>query len=234
MKKIQRSKEPTGFFNSEEKRNYYINLRNKAGKIQDRWNLDSVRHELRSTLLDMSKNECSYCGRKISAGDMDIDHYLPKEKFPYLSYSFENYLPSCKHCNQSLKRNFSPKSLEKYNSMLGEEILESYIPGILSYHREDVLKECEDRIIEPSYDSIESHLQFDALSILYRTKTEIGENTNKIFFHHREAINELHKISKLVRQLINEGVTKDSILEIADLMGYRFYFEAFYEYWIDL
>ncbi len=50
--------------------NYYQNLRTSNGEIKHRWNLGSVRHELRTTLLEMSKNECSYCGKKISINEM--------------------------------------------------------------------------------------------------------------------------------------------------------------------
>lgn len=165
---------------------------------------------------------------------MNIDHFLPKSQFPYLSYYFENYLPTCNHCNQSLKKNFYPKSLEKYNKMLGEKILEDVIHGIIPYNRDEILNSCKDRIVEPSYDTIESHLEFDPLSVLYATKTEIGKNTNDIFFNHTEVIHYLQAISNQVQKLIREGVSKETILETSVIPGYSFYFEVFYDFWIEM
>ena len=49
---------------------------------------------------------CSTCGlfRFTSSGEVDIDHYLPKSKFPYLSIYSKNLLGMCKACNQNAKK----------------------------------------------------------------------------------------------------------------------------------
>jgi len=55
---------------------------------------------------------CPYCNRQYitpaysSNGKVrgDIDHILPKSKYPYFSMSLYNMVPICKGCNQSLKR----------------------------------------------------------------------------------------------------------------------------------
>lgn len=54
---------------------------------------------------------CPYCNRAYvntyytSKGKTrpDLDHFLPKSKYPYLSLSIYNLIPSCKVCNSSLK-----------------------------------------------------------------------------------------------------------------------------------
>lgn len=49
---------------------------------------------------------CPYCNRnyiyttKQSKLKNEIDHFYPKDKYPYLAISFYNLIPSCKFCNQ--------------------------------------------------------------------------------------------------------------------------------------
>jgi len=49
---------------------------------------------------------CPYCNRnyiyttKQSKLKNEIDHFYPKDKYPYLAISFHNLIPSCKFCNQ--------------------------------------------------------------------------------------------------------------------------------------
>lgn len=55
---------------------------------------------------------CPYCNKHYvtpifsQRGRMraDLDHFLPKSKYPYFSMSLYNLVPSCKTCNQSAKR----------------------------------------------------------------------------------------------------------------------------------
>jgi 5-methylcytosine-specific restriction endonuclease McrA len=51
-------------------------------------------------------NTCPYCNRnyiyttKRNKLKNEIDHFFPKDKYPYLAISFHNLIPSCKFCNQ--------------------------------------------------------------------------------------------------------------------------------------
>lgn len=55
---------------------------------------------------------CPYCNRQYitplftltSQMRADLDHFLPKSKYPYFSMSLFNLVPVCKACNSSLKR----------------------------------------------------------------------------------------------------------------------------------
>lgn len=64
--------------------------------------------DIKTKYRDMVKQEgyCPTCGllKFNSSGDVDIDHYLPKSKFPYLSIYSENLLGICKTCNQNAKK----------------------------------------------------------------------------------------------------------------------------------
>lgn len=45
----------------------------------------------------------------------DIDHYLPKSKYPHLACHPYNLIPSCLLCNQRIKREFDPLTCKKTN-----------------------------------------------------------------------------------------------------------------------
>lgn len=63
-------------------------------------------------LLMLGIKTCPYCNRQYitpiysennSSVRADLDHFFPKSKYPYLSMSIYNLIPSCKFCNSSLK-----------------------------------------------------------------------------------------------------------------------------------
>jgi hypothetical protein len=65
---------------------------------------------------------CPYCNRNytftLKAKDNgvvrpELDHFLPKNEFPYLALSFYNLIPSCHICNSNLKH-AHPFDLENY------------------------------------------------------------------------------------------------------------------------
>ncbi len=234
MKQLKRINEPDSFFKSDIKIDFYKKLRDKNGKIRTRWNLPNYRNEIRQVLIETSAGECAFCGKKVNNDDFDIEHYLPKEYFPYLSYYFDNYLCSCKSCNQNKKKSYFPKSLENIKEKLGDPILKDKIENIIPYNRKKILKETTDRIIEPTFDKINEHLEFEPLSCNYLivNQSNIGYETNKMFFDHREFVSRLQKISEQVLKEINSGTPKEIILQWAEILGYSFYIEKLYDFWI--
>lgn len=66
---------------------------------------------------------CPYCG---IGYPMELDHYLPKSKFPQFSIFPLNLVPSCEQCNKSGKgANFAKNK--------GEQILHPYLDDSLYY-----------------------------------------------------------------------------------------------------
>ena len=55
-----------------------------------------------NTILASSTEGCPYCG---GIGEVkELDHFLPKSKYPQFSLLTSNLVPSCKICNQDLKK----------------------------------------------------------------------------------------------------------------------------------
>lgn len=56
--------------------------------------------EAKSDLILHIGHFCSYCERHVSPESaLEVEHILPKSKYPYLINSWRNFLLSCKHCN---------------------------------------------------------------------------------------------------------------------------------------
>jgi len=244
MKSIIRTNPPDCLDNSilsvqTKKIEYYNNLKDSNGKIKPRWNstcLDSDGvSKIRKQLLSMSDESCAYCGKKITNSTMDVDHYLPASKFNFLAYCWENYLPSCKYCNQNLKHDFIPKSLENKN--LAEEFLINSFTNSIPYNKENILNNTNDRIIEPSFDNIETHLEFDAEFMTYKIKSEIGKITNEMFFKHSEVTEIFDDYNNLIKSYFEAQIDNNLIFEFVNaqikISGYEFYLKKFYEFWLN-
>jgi len=235
MKQVKRLDEPESFFKDDKKIDFYKDLRDNNEKIRDRWNLPKYQSDLKKVLSDMSNGECVFCGKYVGTDNFDIDHYLPKEAFPYLSYSFENYLCTCEHCNENVKKTYYPKSLDNIKDKLGEQILVGKIEGIIPYSKKEVLERTKDRIIEPTLDNISQHIEFDPATCNYTIKdnSNIGKETNKMFFQHREMIDILQKISEQVFNMVKNKDSKKTVLGWSKICGYSFYIEKLYDFWAE-
>ncbi len=89
-------------------------------------------------LLSLGTIVCPYCNRQyitpIYSKDgkvrADLDHFYSKGRYPYLSVSIYNLVPSCKFCNSSLKgtKEFSYDThLNPYEESLNDYVEFSYI-----------------------------------------------------------------------------------------------------------
>ncbi|MDM8564697.1 HNH endonuclease [Candidatus Halobeggiatoa sp. HSG11] len=216
---------------------FYENLRYQ-GKIKPRWNTackegDKV-SKIRQKLLQMSNETCVYCGIKIDDVTMDVDHYLPSSLFPYLAYSWDNLVPSCKKCNQNIKSDFSPASLT--GKKIVENILSDNIEHELVYDKKQLLDSVNDRLIEPTFDNPEEHLEFNPEFYFYENKTKIGEITIRKFFVHKEVAEKWEELSKFIKKTIinskNEQAALDMIKSFIELNGNEYVCLKFYQYWL--
>lgn len=92
---------------------YYNKLKNHEGNLlrKTKPNTSNWLHDdIRKPLMYDFKDNCGYCGVLIAipykagdefiAGKGDVDHLRAKSEHPHLSYSWLNYIWSCKSCNQ--------------------------------------------------------------------------------------------------------------------------------------
>jgi uncharacterized protein (TIGR02646 family) len=80
-----------GASNIESRWAYFLRTDSKAAQA----NRDAIA-EVRSTLDTMFHGKCCYCEKIIAK---DIEHFLPKTKYPKRMFSWANMLRACKDCN---------------------------------------------------------------------------------------------------------------------------------------
>lgn len=220
---------------------YYRNLTDTEGDIYPRWNTTCKEgnpvSRIRKRLAEMSQDCCVYCGQRISNMEMDVDHFLPKSAFPYIAYCWENLLPSCKPCNQSLKQEYVPDALK--DRVIVEEILREEMVWDNIYDKSFLLKEIagHSRLIDPTFDNPEDHLAFNPEFYFYESRTEIGNVTAKRLFNRRKATAEnWEQISRFVKKIVMICEEPEEAREIVsayvDLSGYEYVSHQFCDYWL--
>jgi len=244
MKKIERIPPPDCLNNDIKKsRNkkigFYENLKDKQGNVYPRWNTTCKDtndvSRIRTQLLKMSENTCIFCGERIGDSKMDVDHYLPKSQFPYVAYCWENLLPTCKYCNQTLKKDYIPSALKEkkiVESIISDKFEYDYI-----YDKQHLLTNIakDDRLIDPTFDDPEEHLEFNPEFYFYEGKTEIGKITaDKLFNRHKEVAEKWEGLSRFIKNIVM--IIDDDPLAIVssliiDVAGYEHICLEFYEYW---
>lgn len=224
---------PQKLCDAPEKTKLYENLRYGDGKIRDRWNTiqKDNRKVVRETLSSTSNEECSYCGKKIIGSDMDVDHFLPSAVFPYLSYCWDNMLPSCKRCNQALKNDYSPPALKE--KIIIEHCAQNLVnPYDFTFNKNIMYALAKDeRLIDPTFDNVDEHLEFNPEFYLFKAKSPIGEKTIEIFFDNVDTMRQFEKISIIVKEFVKLGLSRDVITPLIEAYGTEFYYNAFWDYW---
>jgi uncharacterized protein (TIGR02646 family) len=87
--------------------------------IPNHWSDKNKNNTIKDTLFEMHHNgKCCYCERKRTRKrEMDVEHYRPKARvtdelshkgYWWLAYDWNNYLWSCKSCNEGYKINQFP------------------------------------------------------------------------------------------------------------------------------
>ncbi|MEK5488197.1 hypothetical protein [Lysinibacillus sp. FSL M8-0355] len=133
----------------------------------------------------------------------DLDHFYPKDKYPYLAMSLYNLVPCCKFCNSSLK-NIKEFGFDDVNPY--EANFDDYFKFKVNWLDEKM----PDIYIEKTSDkSIDNYLDFFQIETLYKYHNNQAEelirkriiysesyleelyNNNKNYFESKEAIKEL-------------------------------------------
>ncbi len=131
---------------------------------------------------------CPYCNRLFTYTVRDrnngaltrpeLDHYLPKSKYPYFSLSFFNLIPCCNICN-SIKRDNEFSSLSIFHPYLENDTGEEDIHFEFRYdENSETVEEIKEQLIisinpKPAHDgNIETFL--DKLETIYQEHKDIS------------------------------------------------------------
>lgn len=147
-------------------------------------------------VMDLNLKVCPYCNRNYIApiysehsGRLraDLDHFYGKSKFPYLSMSIYNLVPSCKFCNSSLKgeQEFSYTDyLNPYEDIPDQLSKFTYIPkSVDSFYGLDEIDICINYVNRGNDDQLINKIKNN-----YRVF-----NILNLYQYHRDIVTELIK-----------------------------------------
>ena len=240
MKRLTRgpAPEPLGDAASDAalRREWYADLRNELGLIRPRWNRTiGGEQPIRKAVNDLSAGECTWCGDLVAGPSMQVDHYLPKERFPRLAYCWAVLFPSCGPCNLR-KSEYAPAGLAR--DSLYDPVLHPQFPSERPYTPESVLDSRAERLVEPSFDDPADHLRFHPELAAYECLTPAGNETEKRFFNQRTDAERLVKLQAHVRHTVktstSQQVLDHDLAGLIELIGRSFYVEAFAACWLEL
>lgn len=168
-------------------------------------------------IFSLKVRTCPYCNRQYitpiltSNGKSrgNLDHLLPKSKYPYFSMSIYNLVPVCNSCNSSLKgdKEFSFDSLNPY-----EESLDDYISFKADINSNDIYIKI-DKKNDDKEEDIKEVLDTYKLELQYNYhKNQVKELIIKRLAYSEEYINDLITNENL------SNISKDEIME--NLIGY--------------
>ena len=65
--------------------------------------LSHYRHkDIQKELFESSFYKCAFCECKPSeSGNIEVEHFAPKSIYPDLAFNWDNFLPSCRKCNEA-------------------------------------------------------------------------------------------------------------------------------------
>ena len=199
------------FIELEEKYNLGLTINNYDNyRFKDIWNPYIF-------IFSLKVRTCPYCNRQYitpiltSNGKSrgNLDHLLPKSKYPYFSMSIYNLVPVCNSCNSSLKgdKEFSFASLNPY-----DESLDDYISFKANISSDDIYIKI-DKKNDYNQEAIKEVLGTYKLELQYNYhKNQVKELIIKRLAYSEKYINDLITNKKL------SNISKDEIME--NLIGY--------------
>ncbi len=103
--------------------------------------------DIKQALWDMHKGKCCYCERKRDMKrESDVEHFRPKsevdedENHPgywWLAYKWDNYLLSCKTCNQTYKKTHFPLLPDSPRAQTPDDKLNNERPVLINTKEEN-------------------------------------------------------------------------------------------------
>lgn len=199
-------------------------------------------------VMELGLKVCPYCNRQYitplysqnAKMRADLDHFFSKAKYPYLSMSIYNLVPSCKFCNSSLKgtKEFSyEKYINPFEDSIDKYISFNYIINSYEaiYGKDDVeiiLEEnlnCDSKMIEKAKNNINA---FDILNTYQYHSDIVKKLIKKKFIYNDSYIESIWRSygnlfksrDEVVEYVIKDTIENDKINQslnklVDDIMG---------------
>ena len=156
---------------------------------------------------------CPYCGMSyfsvvkkkrqneyIYIAEAALDHYLPKEKFPYLALNLYNLIPSCSACNTLYKTTDGRKIINPYFNAVEDCIkfkLDSDDIINVVIHNKNINKIILENLCNNSnmFEYVDNHIEVLNLVNRYNKRTNIAKSLiKKKFWYDNVFINQLKNL----------------------------------------
>ena len=183
----------------------------EGGKVWENQRLNPIKAKIKLILRLLQNQVCCYCFRDI-LGEfnmvLDIEHVLPKGKYPQFMFDIPNLAIACKRCNMSVKSH--DDSFIKDKSKLAHS----------TYSEENY------QIIHPTIENFEDHIKRKALNInKFKFVKYVYKHPSKGKFHYDYfklkdfEINDLDDLQGVNNKKINyEAYDIDNLKKIIELL----------------
>ena len=192
---------PEKFFVGDEER--FVKVRKNQLIIRGSWDWYRIMTQLSYDIY--GKKQCYYCGKKINANKVTIDH-LYSQDFGGVSIT-SNMRPCCEYCN-TRKSNMNEKEFKVWNSQSSEEDKKSYYHFAVSEKK----RKAHNPQIELGFDLPSEWIQYLKRNDIRITGRFIDANSKK----YQKVLKFAQKTGKLSRPIV---VSKNRFL----LEGYNCY-----------
>ncbi len=157
-----------------------------------------IKKKIQRHLLDVQKVRCAYCERILGHGEVQIEHFAPKWKFPQFLYEPLNLVCSCNICN-----GFPQKG--KRITIKGD-VAQKYIENEFKY-------------VHPFLDDVDNEIKYRTIfriKIDYDHCSDKGKATVDMFHW-----NTLHAEKKRFQNLLVWTTSSERRKMIAEILDYK-------------
>ena len=200
-------------------KNLYSKFRTPKGKMKNKWCATKL-------IENLDIKVCPYCGQQYfglipdkennnyKISEATLDHFLPKNEYPYLALNIYNLIPVCNTCNSTYKNQHDEIFLHPFFESLQDNIIfyldNNSIPNFLFNRNIDINIEnvCEDNI----YMRVDNQIERLRLKDRYKYYQDIIKSLlyKRIAFNH-PYVQQLSKLLQLSNINIEQMLLQQDI-----------------------
>lgn len=123
----------------------------------------SIKHRLSEYTIKNQNGRCAYCENLLERGAVELEHFLPKEKFRGFTFEPLNLFSTCKSCNNPCNK--------KSEGLVDDRFKNGNVYGMNVF-----------KILHPYLHNPKEHIVYESDYVIDRTKsTEMGVATVDFF-----------------------------------------------------